>query len=108
MRPSKRGELEITDINNEFLNRNQLKVELLGRGHAWLDTGTHYSMMEASTFIKTIEQSQGLKISCPEEIAYRMGYIDLNAVEEAYHRMQSSSYGEYLKTLLDFPPVLVS
>lgn len=98
MKPSKRGELEITDINNEFLNRNQLKVELLGRGHAWLDTGTHESMMEASTFIKTIEQSQGLKISCPEEIAYRMGYItkdQLFMLSEEYN----NSYGQYLKKI---------
>ena len=98
MKPSKRGELEITDINNEFLNRNQLKVELLGRGHAWLDTGTHESMMEASTFIKTIEQSQGLKISCPEEIAYRMGYItkdQLVMLSEEYN----NSYGKYLKKI---------
>jgi len=95
LKPSERGELEITDINREYLNKNRLTVQLLGRGHAWLDTGTHQTLLEASSFIGMIESRQGWKISCIEEIAFRMGYIssnDLKALSKSYN----NEYGEYL------------
>jgi glucose-1-phosphate thymidylyltransferase len=99
LRPSKRGELEITDVNLEYLRRGALRMDLLGRGMAWLDTGTHESLYDASTFIETIEKRQGLKIACLEEIAYRMGYIDTDRLEELAQPFKDSAYGEYLLAL---------
>ncbi len=96
LKPSARGELEITDLNNRYLERGQLQVELLGRGNAWLDTGTHDSLLEASQFIATIEKRQGLKVSCVEEIAWRMGYIDTAALLQLATALGKSSYGQYL------------
>jgi glucose-1-phosphate thymidylyltransferase len=101
IRPSARGELEITDVNRWYLERDSLQVEILGRGIAWLDTGTHDALLEASMFIHTIEQRQGLKISCPEEIAYRQGYIDAGQLQLLAERVGKSSYGKYLHRLLD-------
>jgi glucose-1-phosphate thymidylyltransferase len=98
--PSARGELEITDVNNEYLRRGELSVTLLGRGVAWLDTGTHESLLEASLFIETIEKRQGLKIACPEEIAYRLGYISAAQLEANAAAMGSSPYGKYLRDVL--------
>ncbi len=94
--PSQRGELEITDVNRAYLARGRLSVEVLGRGFAWLDTGTHSSLSEASTFVQIIEQRQGLRISCPEEIALRLGYITPAAFFELAQRSAASSYGQYL------------
>ena len=98
--PSPRGELEITDVNKAYLAQDQLRVRLLGRGTAWLDTGTHESLHQASSFIEIIEQRQGLKIGCPEEIAYRMGFIDANAVERLAEPMKNNGYGRYLLDLV--------
>jgi glucose-1-phosphate thymidylyltransferase len=100
LKPSARGELEITDVSLEYLRRGQLDVVPLGRGVAWLDTGTHASLLEASMFIETIEKRQGLKIACPEEIAYRLGYIDAGQLEVAAAAMGSSPYGKYLRDVL--------
>jgi glucose-1-phosphate thymidylyltransferase len=100
IRPSARGELEITDVNTWYLRRGALEVEILGRGTAWLDTGTHESLLQAGHFIQTIEQRQGLKISCPEEIAYRMGYIDAAQVERLAGPLRNTAYGRYLFDLL--------
>jgi glucose-1-phosphate thymidylyltransferase len=99
--PSARGELEITDINRAYLEQHALKVELLGRGTAWLDTGTHESLLQAATFVEAIEQRQGLKISCVEEIAYRMGYIDAARLEQLAASLQNSGYGQYLMDILN-------
>ena len=101
IKPSPRGELEITDVNRWYLERGQLTTEVLGRGMAWLDTGTHDSLMEASTFIQTIEKRQGLKVACLEEIAYRLGYIDAQQVKAQAAKVAKSSYGEYLYRVLD-------
>jgi glucose-1-phosphate thymidylyltransferase len=101
LKPSPRGELEITDVNRWYLERGQLRTELLGRGIAWLDTGTHDSLLEAATFIHTIEQRQGLKVACPEEIAYRLGYIDAEQVRALAAKIAKSSYGQYLLRLLE-------
>ncbi|CAN1531103.1 RfbA dTDP-glucose pyrophosphorylase [Methylophilaceae bacterium] len=100
LKPSPRGELEITDVNCEYLNLGELKVEVMGRGIAWLDTGTHESLLEASSFIETIEKRQGLKIACPEEIAYRMQFIDAAALDKLADKYIKSNYGQYLKQLL--------
>lgn len=97
LRPSARNELEITDLNIEYLKRGALRVETLGRGTAWLDTGTHSSLLQASVFIETIEQRQGLKIACPEEVAFRMGYIDRDALGRLASEFPNSSYGDYLR-----------
>jgi glucose-1-phosphate thymidylyltransferase len=97
---SARGELEITDLNKVYLERGQLNVELLGRGTAWLDTGTHESLLQAATFIEAIEQRQGLKVSCVEEIAWRMGYITAEELEAHAEALKSSGYGQYLLELL--------
>ena len=99
LKPSKRGELEITDVNMEYLRRGTLRMELLGRGMAWLDTGTHESLHDASAFIETIEKRQGLKIACPEEIAFRMGYIDAPQLRRLGEPLASSAYGQYLLAL---------
>jgi len=104
LKPSKRGELEITDVNMTYLRNNQLKVETLGRGIAWLDTGTYESMIQAINFIHAIEQRQGLKTACLEEIAYRMGYISADQLEILAMRMKESSYGQYLLEILDEKP----
>jgi glucose-1-phosphate thymidylyltransferase len=101
IRPSARGELEITDVNRWYLERDQLRVEILGRGMAWLDTGTHDALLEASLYIHTIEQRQGLKIACPEEIAYRLGYIDAAQLQALASALGKSSYGRYLAGLLE-------
>jgi glucose-1-phosphate thymidylyltransferase len=95
IKPSARGELEITDVNNEYLRRGKLKVKLLGRGYAWLDTGTYDSLIDASIFIKTIEERQGLKIGCIEEIAYRMGFINKQQLVRLGKTIHTS-YGEYI------------
>ena len=101
LKPSPRGELEITDVNRWYLERGQLRTELLGRGMAWLDTGTHDSLLEAATFIHTIEQRQGLKVACPEEIAYRLGYINAEQMRALASKIAKSSYGQYLLRLLE-------
>jgi glucose-1-phosphate thymidylyltransferase len=100
LEPSARGELEITDVNRIYLERQALRVEVMGRGTAWLDTGTHESLLEAAHFIETIERRQGLKIACPEEIAYRMGYIDAAQVERLAQPMRKNAYGQYLLEVL--------
>jgi glucose-1-phosphate thymidylyltransferase len=100
LKPSPRGELEITDVNHEYLKRGELKVEVMGRGIAWLDTGTHESLLEASLFIQTIEKRQGFKIACPEEIAYRMNFIDASALDKLADKYIKNNYGQYLKQLL--------
>ncbi len=99
--PSERGELEITDLNRRYLEQNQLHVEIMGRGMAWLDTGTHESLLEAATFIETIEKRQGLKIACPEEIAYRKGYVSDDELRALAKPLGKNIYGQYLLRLLD-------
>jgi glucose-1-phosphate thymidylyltransferase len=101
LKPSARGELEITDVNRAYLERGALAVETLGRGFAWLDTGTHESLIEASTFIQTIERRQGFKIACPEEIAYREGFVDLAQLARLAEPLAKSEYGRYLQRLVD-------
>lgn len=97
--PSARGELEVTDLSAHYLSRQQLDVKVMGRGYAWLDTGTHQSLLEASMFVQTIENRQGLKIACPEEIAFRMGYIDGDQLQFLTAKLGSNSYGQYLRSI---------
>ena len=103
LKPSERGELEITDVNRWYLERGQLRTEVLGRGIAWLDTGTHDSLLEASNFIHTLEHRQGLKVACPEEIAYRLGYIDAEQLKALAGKIAKSTYGKYLLRVLEEP-----
>jgi glucose-1-phosphate thymidylyltransferase len=105
LRPSARGELEITDVNKAYLALGILECEVMGRGMAWLDTGTHESLLEAGQYIATIERRQGLKIACPEEIAFRLGYIDAAAVERLGQAMAKNGYGQYLLALLREPDI---
>ncbi len=100
IRPSARGELEITDVNRTYLERGKLKVEIMGRGYAWLDTGTHDSLLEAGQFIATIEKRQGLKVACPEEIAWRQGWVSDESLEQIAHSYTKTGYGQYLFSLL--------
>ncbi len=100
LRPSARGELEITDINRLYLEQGQLSVAMMGRGYAWLDTGTHQSLIEASNFISTIEERQGLKVSCPEEIAFRKGFINAEKVAELAKPLAKNAYGQYLLKMI--------
>ncbi len=104
LRPSARGELEITDVNRVYLQREQLHVEMLGRGTAWLDTGTHESLLQASMFIEAIENRQGLKVNCPEEIAYRAGWISAADLEELARPLAKTGYGQYLLSVLNERP----
>jgi glucose-1-phosphate thymidylyltransferase len=101
LKPSPRGELEITDLNRVYLEQGELHVELMGRGVAWLDTGTHESLMEAANFIEIIQRRQGLKVSCPEEIAYKLGYIDSSQVEAIANELKQNEYGKYLLKMLN-------
>ena len=101
IRPSARGELEITDVNKAYLQRGDLNVEVMSRGTAWLDTGTHNSLLDAANFIRVVEERQGLKIACPEEVAYRMGYISAEDLLALAAPLEKSGYGHYLKALLD-------
>jgi glucose-1-phosphate thymidylyltransferase len=100
LKPSPRGELEITDLNREYLKKGSLKVEKMSRGTAWLDTGSFETLLQASNFVQTIEQRQGLKIACPEEIAYRMKFIDAKQLESLAAPLKNSGYGEYLLNVL--------
>ena len=100
LKPTPRGELEITDVNRVYLERGALHVERFGRGYAWLDTGTHESLLQASQFVQTIEERQGLMLACVEEIAWRMGYIDAEQVARLAHPMRKNSYGQYLLRLV--------
>lgn len=101
LKPSKRGELEITDLNREYLHQGLLKVGILGRGIAWLDAGTHESLLQAANFVQTVEDRQGLMIACPEELAYRLGYITAEELEKLGRQMASNNYGDYLLRLLE-------
>jgi glucose-1-phosphate thymidylyltransferase len=101
LKPSARGELEITDLNRKYLEQGQLRVELLGRGFAWLDTGTHESLLQASNFVQTIEERQGLKIACLEEIAFRSGWITAAQLRRLGEEMAKNAYGQYLLQLAD-------
>ena len=101
LKPSPRGELEITDLNRVYLERGELEVQVMGRGHAWLDTGTHDSLIEAAQFIQTLEKRQGLKISCPEEIAWRQGWIDSEQLKKIATPLAKSGYGQYLLRIID-------
>ena len=100
LKPSPRGELEITDVNRHYLERGELEVIPMGRGFAWLDTGTHESLVDASVFVETIERRQGLRIACPEEIAYRMGYISADQLETIASSIGNNAYAQYLKGVL--------
>ena len=100
IQPSARGELEITDVNRAYLDQNSLSVEIMGRGYAWLDTGTHDSLLDAAGFIATLQKRQGLMVACPEEIAYRQGWISAEMVEKAASQLRNNSYGQYLSKIL--------
>ncbi|MEY2805089.1 MAG: Glucose-phosphate thymidylyltransferase, partial [Pseudomonadota bacterium] len=100
IKPSARGELEITDVNRFYLNQNQLNVEIMGRGYAWLDTGTHDSLQEAASFIATLQKRQGLMVACPEEIAYSQGWIDAATLEKIAGPLAKNGYGQYLLRLI--------
>ncbi|MEP9168538.1 sugar phosphate nucleotidyltransferase, partial [Enterobacter roggenkampii] len=100
LKPSPRGELEITDVNRIYLEQGDLSVAMMGRGYAWLDTGTHESLIEASNFIQTIETRQGLKVACPEEIAYRLKFIDADQVRKLAAPLAKNAYGQYLLKML--------
>jgi glucose-1-phosphate thymidylyltransferase len=100
IKPSARGELEITDVNRAYLDKNQLSIEIMGRGFAWLDTGTHDSLLDAAGFIATLQKRQGLMVACPEEIAYRQGWISAEAVQKVADQLKKNSYGQYLKKIL--------
>jgi glucose-1-phosphate thymidylyltransferase len=101
LKPSPRGELEITDLNRIYLEQGKLRVQIFGRGMAWLDTGSHHSLLQASTFMQTIEERQGLKVACPEEVAYRMGYISRSELCRHADSMKQNQYGQYLQSILD-------
>ena len=103
VKPSARGELEITDLNNSYLEQGKLRVELMGRGMAWLDTGTFDSLQEAGGYIRTLEQRQGLKVACPEEVAWRMGWISADQLQELAQPLRKSGYGDYLLQLMEVP-----
>ena len=100
IKPSARGELEITDVNRAYLDQNALSVEIMGRGFAWLDTGTHDSLLDAAGFIATLQKRQGLMVACPEEIAYRLGWINAEAVKKVADQLKKNSYGQYLNKIL--------
>ena len=100
IKPSARGELEITDVNRAYLNQKELSVEIMGRGFAWLDTGTHDSLLDAAGFIATLQKRQGLMVACPEEIAYRQGWISAEAVQKVADQLKKNSYGQYLNKIL--------
>ena len=101
IKPSARGELEITDINRAYLDKNELSVEIMGRGFAWLDTGTHDSLLDAAGFIATLQKRQGLMVACPEEIAYRQGWISAETVQKVADQLKKNSYGQYLTKILN-------
>ena len=101
LKPSARGELEITDLNQVYLSRHQLRVEVMGRGIAWLDAGMHESLLQAANFVQAVEDRQGMMISCPEEIAYRLGYIDQAEVQRQARLMEGNEYGKYLLRLVN-------
>ena len=101
LKPSARGELEITDVNRRYLDMGSLEVQVMGRGHAWLDTGTHESLIEASMYIQTIEKRQGLKVACPEEIVFRMGHIDAEQLRRLAVPLAKNGYGQYLLQILE-------
>ena len=101
LKPSPRGEIEITDLNMIYLQNGQLRVEILGRGVAWLDAGTHEALLQASNFVQTVQDRQGMMISCPEEIAYRLGFIDATQLHQQAQTMQGNQYGQYLLGILE-------
>jgi glucose-1-phosphate thymidylyltransferase len=101
IKPSARGEFEITDVNRAYLQKNELSVEIMGRGFAWLDTGTHDSLLDAAGFIATLQKRQGLMVACPEEIAYRQGWISTEAVQKVADQLKKNSYGQYLTKILN-------
>jgi glucose-1-phosphate thymidylyltransferase len=101
IKPSARGELEITDVNRAYLEKSELSVEIMGRGFAWLDTGTHDSLLDAAGFIATLQKRQGLMVACPEEIAYRQGWISAETVQKVANQLSKNSYGQYLRKILN-------